>query len=141
MDTLQHRPYAEIASRRTFLQTTKELIKFFLSFRIDLCCRFACCLTKKKCTASLGSNVIFFFFFFMCDCLIWRHATETAGRSVCVPVDSLDSGRKLSFATETPELEQNRKVLKIFPPSFGFIHAFPSILIIGHHVRRREKKR
>ena len=121
----------------TNYQRANKIFSFFsnwslLSFRLLF--------NQKKCTASLGSNVIFFFFFFMCDCLIWRHATETAGRSVCVPVDSLDSGRKLSFATETPELEQNRKVLKNFSPSFGFIHAFPSILIIGHHVRRREKK-
>ena len=123
----------------TNYQRANKIFSFFsnwslLSFRLLF--------NQKKMHCFVGFQCYFLFlFFFMCDCLIWRHATETAGRSVCVPVDSLDSGRKLSFATETPELEQNRKVLKIFPPSFGFIHAFPSILIIGHHVRRREKKK
>ena len=77
------------------------------------------------------------YIFFMCD----LSDLATRGRdgwNVCMcsglPVDS--SRRKLTFAAETPELEQSRKVLKIFfLPSFGFIQAFPSAII-----EKREKK-
>ena len=107
------------ANERSYQRANKV---FFLNFdlRRVFILLFRLLFNKKKMPCFIGSQS---YIFFMCD----LSDLATRGRdgwNVCMcsglPVDS--SRRKLTFAAETPELEQSRKVLKIFfsPPLDSF---------------------